>query len=58
MALAGIGGLGGGGFNFGANQLANRLGNIAGLNQSTGSPCILVSNLDEEVSVLPASLPD
>ena len=51
--MGGLGGLGGGAFNLGgnmANQLSNRMENTPGLNQSnSGSPCILVSNLDEEV---------
>ncbi|KAH9499924.1 Polypyrimidine tract-binding protein 3 [Bulinus truncatus] len=45
----GLGGIGGGGaFNFGGNQMGNRLGNLQGMNQVNGSPCVLVSNLDEE----------
>ncbi|CAG5128612.1 unnamed protein product [Candidula unifasciata] len=50
MAMAGLRGLGGD-FNFGGNQLGNRLGNmgnLGGMNQSSGTPVILVSNLDEE----------
>ena len=54
--MGGLGGLGGGAFNLGgnmANQLGNRMGNMPGMNQTnTGSPCILVSNLDEEVRAL------
>ncbi|CAL1535572.1 unnamed protein product [Lymnaea stagnalis] len=50
MGLGGIGG--GGGFNFGGNQMGNQMGNrmnnMQGMNQSNGSPCVLVSNLDEE----------
>lgn len=45
-----MGGMGGaGGFNFGGNQMGNRMGNMQGMNQGSGSPCVLVSNLDEEV---------
>ncbi|BFY99421.1 hypothetical protein BsWGS_02466 [Bradybaena similaris] len=57
LGLAGLGG-----FNFGGNQLGSRLGNmgdlggmnLGGMNQGggggggSGTPCILVSNLDEE----------
>ncbi|XP_059146841.1 polypyrimidine tract-binding protein 3-like isoform X2 [Physella acuta] len=44
-----MGGMGGaGGFNFGGNQMGNRMGNMQGMNQGSGSPCVLVSNLDEE----------
>uniref|UniRef100_A0A0B7ATI7 RRM domain-containing protein n=1 Tax=Arion vulgaris TaxID=1028688 RepID=A0A0B7ATI7_9EUPU len=50
----GLGGLGNG-FNFGGNQSGNRMGNMGGMNQHNGSPCILVSNLDEE-KVTPDSL--
>ena len=54
--MGGLGGMGGGAFNLGgnmANQLGNRMGNMPGMNQSnTGSPCILVSNLDEEVRTM------
>uniref|UniRef100_A0A2C9JHX8 RRM domain-containing protein n=1 Tax=Biomphalaria glabrata TaxID=6526 RepID=A0A2C9JHX8_BIOGL len=47
MGLGGLGG--GGGFNFGGgSQMGNRLGNLQGMNQGNGSPCVLVSNLDEE----------
>ncbi|RUS84713.1 hypothetical protein EGW08_007541 [Elysia chlorotica] len=50
--MGGLGGLGGNAFNLGgnmANQLGNRMGNMPGMNQSNnGSPCVLVSNLDEE----------
>uniref|UniRef100_A0A0B7A156 RRM domain-containing protein n=2 Tax=Arion vulgaris TaxID=1028688 RepID=A0A0B7A156_9EUPU len=47
MAMAGLGGMGSG-FNFGGNQLGNRMGNLGGMNQGSGTACILVSNLDEE----------
>lgn len=50
--MGGLGGMGGGAFNMAgnmANQMANRMGNMPGMNQTnTVSPCILVSNLDEE----------
>ncbi|GFS05295.1 polypyrimidine tract-binding protein [Elysia marginata] len=50
--MGGLGGMGGGAFNLGgnmANQLGNRMGNMPGMNQTNSvSPCILVSNLDEE----------
>ncbi|RUS84714.1 hypothetical protein EGW08_007542 [Elysia chlorotica] len=54
--MGGLGGLGGGAFNLGGNMMGNMAGqfnnrteNNPGMNQPTaGSPCILVSNLDEE----------